>query len=148
MIIGGNPSAGAAAICSVRYWLGGAVAWRCGVAAERNPLETVARPLTFIDIGRRRAAKNKLAAYFVECLLYEADMPTALLNVRFRGFLPPASLVNALRWQPSPSPAIETKRLSPPLATHDRVCLIEEGRKSCPVGPAKAPRTATPKRCR
>jgi len=31
--------------------LGGAVAWRWGVAAERNPLETVARPLTFIDIG-------------------------------------------------------------------------------------------------
>ena len=31
--------------------LGGAVAWRWGVAAERKPLETVARPLTFIDIG-------------------------------------------------------------------------------------------------
>jgi MFS family permease len=31
--------------------LGGAVAWRWGVAAERKPLESVARPLTFIDIG-------------------------------------------------------------------------------------------------
>jgi MFS family permease len=31
--------------------LGGAVAWRWGVAAERKSLETVARPLTFIDIG-------------------------------------------------------------------------------------------------
>ncbi len=31
--------------------LGGAVAWRGGGAAERKPLETVARPLTFIDIG-------------------------------------------------------------------------------------------------
>ena len=30
--------------------LGGAVAWRWGVAAERKPLEMVARPLTFIDI--------------------------------------------------------------------------------------------------
>jgi MFS family permease len=30
--------------------LGGAVAWRWGVAAERKPLEVVARPLTFIDI--------------------------------------------------------------------------------------------------
>jgi len=29
--------------------LGGAVAWRWGVAAERRPLEDVARPLTFID---------------------------------------------------------------------------------------------------
>ena len=29
--------------------LGGAVAWRWGVAAERKPLEHVARPLTFID---------------------------------------------------------------------------------------------------
>lgn len=29
--------------------LGGLVAWRWGVAAERKPLETVARPLTFID---------------------------------------------------------------------------------------------------
>jgi hypothetical protein len=27
----------------------GAVAWRWGVAAERKPLEMVARPLTFID---------------------------------------------------------------------------------------------------
>jgi MFS family permease len=31
--------------------MAGAVAWRWGVAAERKPLETVARPLTFIDIG-------------------------------------------------------------------------------------------------
>ena len=31
--------------------LGGLVAWRWGIAAERKPLETVARPLTFIDIG-------------------------------------------------------------------------------------------------
>jgi MFS family permease len=31
--------------------LGGLIAWRWGVAAERKPLETVARPLTFIDIG-------------------------------------------------------------------------------------------------
>jgi MFS family permease len=30
--------------------LGGAVAWRWGVPAERKPLEMVARPLTFIDI--------------------------------------------------------------------------------------------------
>ena len=30
--------------------LGGLVAWRWGVAAERKPLEMVARPLTFIDI--------------------------------------------------------------------------------------------------
>jgi len=30
--------------------LAGLVAWRWGVAAERKPLETVARPLTFIDI--------------------------------------------------------------------------------------------------
>jgi MFS family permease len=30
--------------------LGGLVAWRWGVAAERKPLEAVARPLTFIDI--------------------------------------------------------------------------------------------------
>jgi MFS family permease len=30
--------------------LGGAVAWRWGVAAERKPPEIVARPLTFIDI--------------------------------------------------------------------------------------------------
>ncbi|MGC1828279.1 MAG: MFS transporter, partial [Pseudolabrys sp.] len=30
--------------------LAGAVAWRWGVAAERKPLEMVARPLTFIDI--------------------------------------------------------------------------------------------------
>jgi MFS family permease len=30
--------------------LGGAVAWRWGVAAERTPPEIVARPLTFIDI--------------------------------------------------------------------------------------------------
>jgi MFS family permease len=30
---------------------GGSVAWRWGVAAERKPLEMVARPLTFIDIG-------------------------------------------------------------------------------------------------
>jgi MFS family permease len=29
---------------------GGAVAWRWGTAAERKPLEMVARPLTFIDI--------------------------------------------------------------------------------------------------
>ncbi|MBS0247691.1 MAG: MFS transporter [Proteobacteria bacterium] len=29
--------------------LGGLVAWRWGIAAERKPLETVARPLTFID---------------------------------------------------------------------------------------------------
>jgi MFS family permease len=29
--------------------LAGAVAWRFGVAAERKPLESVARPLTFID---------------------------------------------------------------------------------------------------
>lgn len=29
--------------------LGGLVAWRWGVAAERKPLETVARPLTFVD---------------------------------------------------------------------------------------------------
>ena len=28
---------------------GGLVAWRWGVAAERKPLEAVARPLTFID---------------------------------------------------------------------------------------------------
>jgi hypothetical protein len=27
----------------------GAVAWRWGVAAERQPLEQVARPLTFVD---------------------------------------------------------------------------------------------------
>ena len=31
--------------------LGGLVAWRWGVAAERKPLEAVARPLTFVDIG-------------------------------------------------------------------------------------------------
>jgi MFS family permease len=31
--------------------VGGAVAWRWGVAAERKPLELVARPLTFIDIA-------------------------------------------------------------------------------------------------
>jgi len=31
--------------------LGGLVAWRWGVAAERKSLEAVARPLTFIDIG-------------------------------------------------------------------------------------------------
>jgi MFS family permease len=31
--------------------LGGLVAWRWAVPAERKPLETVARPLTFIDIG-------------------------------------------------------------------------------------------------
>ncbi|HEY6860315.1 MAG TPA: MFS transporter [Pseudolabrys sp.] len=30
--------------------LAGAVAWRWGVAAERKPLEMVARPLTFVDI--------------------------------------------------------------------------------------------------
>ncbi len=30
--------------------IGGLVAWRWGVAAERKPLEMVARPLTFIDI--------------------------------------------------------------------------------------------------
>jgi MFS family permease len=30
--------------------LAGAIAWRWGVAAERKPLELVARPLTFIDI--------------------------------------------------------------------------------------------------
>ncbi len=30
---------------------GGSVAWRWGVAAERKPLEMVARPLTFIDIA-------------------------------------------------------------------------------------------------
>ncbi|MGB6351542.1 MAG: MFS transporter [Pseudolabrys sp.] len=30
--------------------LAGAIAWRWGVAAERKPLEMVARPLTFIDI--------------------------------------------------------------------------------------------------
>ena len=30
--------------------LAGLVAWRWGVAAERKPLEMVARPLTFIDI--------------------------------------------------------------------------------------------------
>jgi MFS family permease len=35
---------------SVLMILGGAVAWRWGVAAERKPLEMVARPLTFIDI--------------------------------------------------------------------------------------------------
>jgi MFS family permease len=29
--------------------VGGLIAWRWGVAAERKPLETVARPLTFID---------------------------------------------------------------------------------------------------
>jgi hypothetical protein len=29
--------------------LAGLVAWRWGVAAERKPLEAVARPLTFID---------------------------------------------------------------------------------------------------
>ncbi len=31
--------------------LAGLVAWRWSVAAERKPLEAVARPLTFIDIG-------------------------------------------------------------------------------------------------
>ena len=31
--------------------LGGLVAWRWAVPAERKPLEMVARPLTFIDIG-------------------------------------------------------------------------------------------------
>jgi hypothetical protein len=30
--------------------LGGIVAWRWGAAAERKPLEMVARPLMFIDI--------------------------------------------------------------------------------------------------
>ena len=35
---------------SVLMILGGLVAWRWGVAAERQPLEAVARPLTFIDI--------------------------------------------------------------------------------------------------
>jgi hypothetical protein len=30
--------------------LGGSVAWRWGIAAERKPLEAVARPLTFIAI--------------------------------------------------------------------------------------------------
>jgi MFS family permease len=35
---------------SVLMVLGGLVAWRWGVAAERKPLEAVARPLTFIDI--------------------------------------------------------------------------------------------------
>ena len=35
---------------SVLMILGGLVAWRWGVAAERKPLEAVARPLTFIDI--------------------------------------------------------------------------------------------------
>ena len=35
---------------SVLMILGGLVAWRWGVAAERKPLEMVARPLTFIDI--------------------------------------------------------------------------------------------------
>jgi MFS family permease len=30
--------------------LAGLVAWRWGVAAERKPLEAVARPLTFVDI--------------------------------------------------------------------------------------------------
>jgi len=29
--------------------LGGCVAWRWGVAAERKPLEEVARPLTFVE---------------------------------------------------------------------------------------------------
>jgi hypothetical protein len=28
--------------------LGGSVAWRWGIAAERKPLEAVARPLTFM----------------------------------------------------------------------------------------------------
>jgi MFS family permease len=36
---------------SLLMLLGGATAWRWGVSAERKPLETVARPLTFIDIG-------------------------------------------------------------------------------------------------
>jgi MFS family permease len=35
---------------SVLMILGGFVAWRWGVAAERQPLEAVARPLTFIDL--------------------------------------------------------------------------------------------------
>ncbi len=35
---------------SVLMILGGLVAWRWGIAAERKPLEMVARPLTFIDI--------------------------------------------------------------------------------------------------
>jgi MFS family permease len=35
---------------SVLMVLAGLVAWRWGVAAERKPLEAVARPLTFIDI--------------------------------------------------------------------------------------------------
>ncbi len=35
---------------SVLMIFGGLVAWRWGVAAERKPLEMVARPLTFIDI--------------------------------------------------------------------------------------------------
>jgi len=35
---------------SVLMIFGGLVAWRWGVAAERKPLEQVARPLTFIDI--------------------------------------------------------------------------------------------------
>ena len=30
--------------------LAGLVAWRWGVAAERKPLEQVARPLTFVDL--------------------------------------------------------------------------------------------------
>jgi hypothetical protein len=29
--------------------LAGCVAWRWGVDAERKPLESIARPLTFID---------------------------------------------------------------------------------------------------
>jgi hypothetical protein len=29
--------------------VGGLVAWRWAIAAERKPLEAVARPLTFID---------------------------------------------------------------------------------------------------
>jgi hypothetical protein len=35
---------------SVLMILGGAVAWRWAVPAERKSLEMVARPLTFIDI--------------------------------------------------------------------------------------------------
>ena len=35
---------------SVLMVLAGLVAWRWGVAAERKPLEAVARPLTFVDI--------------------------------------------------------------------------------------------------
>ena len=36
---------------SILMILAGGVAWRWAIAAERKPLETVARPLTFIDVG-------------------------------------------------------------------------------------------------